>query len=47
MGVNRTEVEETDDSEDGSGVFLPSDAWKTVGGEALKYFRRAPTFHYM
>ncbi|NXO80286.1 NSE4A protein, partial [Sitta europaea] len=45
MGVNRTE--ETDDTEDFPGVFLPSDAWQTVGEEAVKYFRRAPTFHYM
>ncbi|XP_062352316.1 non-structural maintenance of chromosomes element 4 homolog A isoform X1 [Cinclus cinclus] len=47
MGVNRTEVEDTDDFEDAPGAFLPSDAWKTMGEEALKYFRRAPTFHYM
>ncbi|NXD03982.1 NSE4A protein, partial [Certhia familiaris] len=45
MGVNRTE--ETDDSEDALGGFLPSGAWQTMGEEALKYFRRAPTFHYM
>ncbi|NXD36265.1 NSE4A protein, partial [Copsychus sechellarum] len=47
MGINRTEEEETDDSEDASDVFLPSDAWKTMGEEAPKYFRRAPTFHFM
>ncbi|XP_057237154.1 non-structural maintenance of chromosomes element 4 homolog A [Malurus melanocephalus] len=47
MGINRTEVEETDDPEDIPGGFLPSDAWQTVGQEALKYLRRAPTFHYM
>ncbi|XP_005048753.1 PREDICTED: non-structural maintenance of chromosomes element 4 homolog A isoform X1 [Ficedula albicollis] len=47
MGVNRTEVEETDDSEDASAVFLPSDAWKTMGEEATKYFRRAHTFHFL
>lgn len=47
MGINRTEVEETDDSEDVPGGFLPSDAWQTMGEEAPKYFRRAPTFHYM
>ncbi|NXO38645.1 NSE4A protein, partial [Locustella ochotensis] len=46
MGINRTE--ETDgDSEDDSGGFLPRDAWKKVGEEALKYFRRAPVFHFM
>ncbi|NXX31586.1 NSE4A protein, partial [Nicator chloris] len=45
MGINRTE--ETDDSGDVPGGFLPSDAWQTVGEEALKYFKRAPTFHYM
>ncbi|XP_005520864.2 PREDICTED: non-structural maintenance of chromosomes element 4 homolog A [Pseudopodoces humilis] len=47
MGINRTEVQETDDSEDVTGGFLPSDAWQTMGEEASKYFRRAPTFHYM
>ncbi|NXK63957.1 NSE4A protein, partial [Sylvietta virens] len=45
MGINR--MEETDDSEDGPGGFLPRDAWKKVGEEALKYIKRAPTFHYM
>ncbi|NXF00696.1 NSE4A protein, partial [Smithornis capensis] len=44
MGINRTELED-DDSEPGG--FLPSDAWQKVGEEALKYLRRAPTFHYM
>ncbi|NXD23066.1 NSE4A protein, partial [Spelaeornis formosus] len=48
MGINRTELEETDDSADDEPcVFLPSDAWLKMGEEALKYFRRAPTFHYM
>lgn len=47
MGINRTEVEETDDSEDAPADFLPSHAWQKMGEEALKYFRRAPTFHYM
>ncbi|NXS86987.1 NSE4A protein, partial [Erpornis zantholeuca] len=48
MGINRTEVEDADDdSEDVPRSFLPSDAWEKMGGEALKYFRRAPTFHYM
>ncbi|NXJ27308.1 NSE4A protein, partial [Dicrurus megarhynchus] len=48
MGINRTEIEETDDSEDDvPGGFLPSNAWQTMGEEALKYLRRAPTFHYM
>ncbi|NXH99207.1 NSE4A protein, partial [Pachycephala philippinensis] len=47
MGINRTEAEEMDDSEDDPGGFLPSDAWQKMGAEALKYFRRAPTFHYM
>ncbi|NWY69070.1 NSE4A protein, partial [Erithacus rubecula] len=47
MGINRTELEETDDSEDTSDAFLPSDAWKTVGEEASKYIRRPPTYHYM
>ncbi|NXG21347.1 NSE4A protein, partial [Grallaria varia] len=44
MGINRTEVEENDSE---PGGFLPSDAWQKVGEEALKHFRRAPTFHYM
>ncbi|NXQ27354.1 NSE4A protein, partial [Alaudala cheleensis] len=47
MGINRTEMEETDDSEDVPGGFLPKDAWLKMGEEALKYFKRAPTFHYM
>ncbi|NXN77978.1 NSE4A protein, partial [Bombycilla garrulus] len=47
MGINRTEVEESDDSEDAPDHFLPNDAWKKMGEEAPKYFRRAPTFHYM
>nr|XP_054493506.1 non-structural maintenance of chromosomes element 4 homolog A isoform X3 [Agelaius phoeniceus] len=47
MGINRTEVEETDDSEDVPDDFLPSHAWQKMGEEAPKYFRRAPTFHYM
>ncbi|NWR45501.1 NSE4A protein, partial [Regulus satrapa] len=47
MGINHTEEEETDGSEDVPGDFLPSGAWQKVGEEALKYFRRAPTFHYM
>ncbi|OWK55980.1 Non-structural maintenance of chromosomes element 4 A [Lonchura striata] len=47
MGINRTEVEETDESEDIPGGFLPTGAWQTIGEEAPKYFRRAPTFHYM
>ncbi|NXF84534.1 NSE4A protein, partial [Sclerurus mexicanus] len=44
MGINRTEIEE---NESEPGGFLPSDAWEKVGEEALKHFRRAPTFHYM
>ncbi|NXE91286.1 NSE4A protein, partial [Menura novaehollandiae] len=47
MGINRTETEDSDDSEDVPGGFLPSNAWQKMGEEALKYFRRAPTFHYM
>ncbi|NXO23297.1 NSE4A protein, partial [Cisticola juncidis] len=48
MGINRTE--ETNDSEDESGEsggFLPEDAWKRMGEEALKYFKRAAGFHYL
>ncbi|NWR93263.1 NSE4A protein, partial [Furnarius figulus] len=44
MGINRTEIEENGSE---PGGFLPSDAWDKVGEEALKHFRRAPTFHYM
>nr|XP_005489917.2 non-structural maintenance of chromosomes element 4 homolog A isoform X2 [Zonotrichia albicollis] len=47
MGINRTEVEEDDDSEDVPGGFLPSHAWQKMGEEASKYLKRAPTFHYM
>ncbi|NXA10773.1 NSE4A protein, partial [Sapayoa aenigma] len=44
MGINRTEIEDSDSE---PGGFLPGDAWQKVGEEALKCFRRAPTFHYM
>ncbi|XP_027761990.1 non-structural maintenance of chromosomes element 4 homolog A [Empidonax traillii] len=44
MGINRTQVGENDHE---PGGFLPHDAWRKVGEEALKYFKRAPTFHYM
>ncbi|XP_030058453.1 non-structural maintenance of chromosomes element 4 homolog A isoform X2 [Microcaecilia unicolor] len=48
MGLNRLEGVESDDEEDGmANGFLPSDAWQRVGIEAEKYFKRAPTFHYM
>ncbi|XP_009988278.1 PREDICTED: non-structural maintenance of chromosomes element 4 homolog A-like, partial [Tauraco erythrolophus] len=48
MGINRIEVEEnSSDSEGISGGYLPSNAWHKLGEEAEKYFRRAPTFHYM
>ncbi|NWU64511.1 NSE4A protein, partial [Pterocles burchelli] len=45
MGINRIEVEENDsDFENG---YLPSNAWRKLGEEIEKYFRRAPSFHYM
>ncbi|XP_035747441.1 non-structural maintenance of chromosomes element 4 homolog A, partial [Egretta garzetta] len=48
MGINRIEVEENDsDSEGISGGYLPSNAWQKLGEETEKYFRRAPSFHYM
>nr|XP_009936057.1 PREDICTED: non-structural maintenance of chromosomes element 4 homolog A [Opisthocomus hoazin] len=48
MGINRVEVEENDsDSESISGGYLPSNAWHKLGEETEKYFRRAPSFHYM
>ncbi|KAM6130553.1 non-structural maintenance of chromosomes element 4 homolog A [Phoenicopterus ruber ruber] len=48
MGINRIEVEENDsDSEGISGGYLPSNAWHKLGEETEKYFRRAPSFHYM
>ncbi|NXC70824.1 NSE4A protein, partial [Anhinga anhinga] len=48
MGINRIEVEENDnDSEGISGGYLPSNAWYKLGEETEKYFRRAPSFHYM
>ncbi|XP_048801086.1 non-structural maintenance of chromosomes element 4 homolog A [Lagopus muta] len=48
MGINRTETEGNDsDSENTSGGYLPSSAWYKLGEEAEKYFRRAPSFHYM
>ncbi|KFP74220.1 Non-structural maintenance of chromosomes element 4 A, partial [Apaloderma vittatum] len=48
MGINRIEIEDKDsDSEGVSSGYLPSNAWHKLGEEAEKYFRRAPTFHYM
>ncbi|GAB0191959.1 non-structural maintenance of chromosomes element 4 A [Grus japonensis] len=48
MGINRIEVEDNDsDSEGISGGYLPSNAWQKLGEETEKYFRRAPSFHYM
>ncbi|KAK2530684.1 non-structural maintenance of chromosomes element 4 homolog A [Columba livia] len=48
MGINRIEVDENDsDSEGISGGYLPSNAWHKLGEETEKYFRRAPSFHYM
>ncbi|XP_074856620.1 non-structural maintenance of chromosomes element 4 homolog A isoform X2 [Carettochelys insculpta] len=48
MGLNRLEGEENDsDDEDVIGGFLPNNAWHKLGAEAEKYFRRAPSFHYM
>ncbi|KFP29769.1 Non-structural maintenance of chromosomes element 4 A, partial [Colius striatus] len=48
MGINRIEIDENDsDSEGASGGYLPTSAWQKLGEEAEKYFRRAPSFHYM
>nr|XP_056706448.1 non-structural maintenance of chromosomes element 4 homolog A [Euleptes europaea] len=48
MGLNRLEGDESDnDSEQLASGFLPSNAWHKLGEEAKKYFRRAPTFHFM
>nr|XP_033798403.1 non-structural maintenance of chromosomes element 4 homolog A [Geotrypetes seraphini] len=48
MGLNRLEGVESDGEEDGmANGFLPPDAWQRVGTEAEKYFKRAPTFHFM
>ncbi|NXT36061.1 NSE4A protein, partial [Pelecanoides urinatrix] len=48
MGINRIEVEENDsDSEGIPGGYLPSYAWNKLGEETEKYFKRAPSFHYM
>nr|XP_013041302.2 non-structural maintenance of chromosomes element 4 homolog A [Anser cygnoides]XP_013041303.2 non-structural maintenance of chromosomes element 4 homolog A [Anser cygnoides]XP_013041304.2 non-structural maintenance of chromosomes element 4 homolog A [Anser cygnoides] len=48
MGINRIEVDENDsDTENVSAGYLPSNAWHKLGEEAEKYFRRAPSFHYM
>ena len=48
MGINRIEVEEnSNDSEGISAGYLPSNAWHKLGEETEKYFRRAPSFHYM
>ncbi|KAL8187248.1 UNVERIFIED_CONTAM: hypothetical protein K2H54_041124 [Gekko kuhli] len=48
MGLNRLDGGESDsDNEQLASGYLPSDAWHTLGEEAKKYFRRAPTFHFM
>ncbi|XP_060097475.1 non-structural maintenance of chromosomes element 4 homolog A [Heteronotia binoei] len=48
MGLNRLDGDQSDsDSEQLASGFLPSSAWYTLGEEAKKYFRRAPTFHFM
>ncbi|XP_053165045.1 non-structural maintenance of chromosomes element 4 homolog A [Hemicordylus capensis] len=48
MGLNRLEGEDSDsDDEHIAAGFLPSNAWHILGEEARKYFRRAPTFHFM
>ncbi|KFO75561.1 Non-structural maintenance of chromosomes element 4 A, partial [Cuculus canorus] len=48
MGINRIEVEENDGDPEGIlGGYLPSNAWHKLGEETEKYFRRAPSFHYM
>uniref|UniRef100_A0A8C8SI76 Non-structural maintenance of chromosomes element 4 n=1 Tax=Pelusios castaneus TaxID=367368 RepID=A0A8C8SI76_9SAUR len=48
MGLNRLEGEENDSDDDGiTGGFLPNNAWHTLGAEAERYFRRAPSYHYM
>ncbi|NXH19885.1 NSE4A protein, partial [Bucco capensis] len=46
MGINRIEVDD-DDSEGIPDGYLPSNAWHKLGQESEKYFRRAPSFHYM
>eukprot|EP00062_Callorhinchus_milii_P018139 gi/632971415/ref/XP_007902161.1/ PREDICTED: non-structural maintenance of chromosomes element 4 homolog A-like [Callorhinchus milii] len=45
MGLNRLEAGESD--EDEAAGWLPKDAWTKLGKETEKYFKRAPTFHYM
>lgn len=47
MGINRIEVEENDSDSDSISGYLPNDAWHKLGEETEKYFRRAPSFHYM
>ncbi|KAM9010724.1 non-structural maintenance of chromosomes element 4 homolog A isoform 2-T2 [Ara ararauna] len=47
MGINRIEVEENDSDSESISGYLPSDAWHKLGEETEKYFRRAPSFHYM
>ncbi|XP_066477088.1 non-structural maintenance of chromosomes element 4 homolog A [Tiliqua scincoides] len=48
MGLNRLEGEDSDsDNENVAAGFLPDNAWHKLGEEANKYFRRAPTFHFM
>lgn len=48
MGINRLENPDSDsEEEDCAKGYLGADAWKKLGTEADKYFKRAPVFHFM
>ncbi|XP_032993190.1 uncharacterized protein LOC117039913 [Lacerta agilis] len=45
--LNQPEGEEHDREENAGGGALPSSPWNKLRQEAVKYFKRAPVFHYM
>ncbi|KAM3914089.1 non-structural maintenance of chromosomes element 4 homolog A [Leptodactylus fuscus] len=48
MGINRLENPDSDSEDEGCAKgYLGADAWKKLGTEAEKYFKRTPTFSFM
>ncbi|KAG8551486.1 hypothetical protein GDO81_004136 [Engystomops pustulosus] len=48
MGINRLENPDSDSEDEACAKgYLGADAWKKLGTEAEKYFKRTPTFHFM
>ncbi|XP_074089580.1 non-structural maintenance of chromosomes element 4 homolog A [Macrotis lagotis] len=48
MGLNRLEVQESDGEEETFQIgFLPDDSWLRVGIISVRFFKHAPTFHFL